>query len=310
MLNNSLIINVYKFYLKLFDKKQYQKLKHKLKEAESYNNYIKIIEPALKKMSQLIKDKKNLSFLHSGHLGDIIYSLPLIKEIAKKSKCNLYLEVDKEIPKKVHDLGHPFGRFFLTKEAAHKLIPLIKKQKYISEVQLYDGEEIDINLNLFRDLPINFNIDCIRWYFHLTGIHGDLLNPYVEIEPHKVFKNRIVIMRSLRRQNKMISYKFLNNYENPLFIGLKDEYEELKNEIKNLEYYDCTDFSELASIIKSSKIFIGNLSFGYALAESIKVKRLLESGPNFPLVYPNGENAYDCYFQNHFEELFDKLYKI
>ena len=54
--------------------------------------------------------------------------------------------------------------------------------------------------------------------------------------------------------------------------------------------------------------FIGNLSFGYALAEAIKVPRLLESGPNFPLVYPNGENAYDFYFQRHFEELTKKLY--
>ena len=61
--------------------------------------------------------------------------------------------------------------------------------------------------------------------------------------------------------------------------------------------------SELAMIIKNSKLFIGNLSFGYALAEALKVPRLLESGPNFPLVYPNGANAYDFYFQNHFENL-------
>ena len=65
---------------------------------------------------------------------------------------------------------------------------------------------------------------------------------------------------------------------------------------------------ELASIIKSSKFFIGNLSFGYALAEALKIPRLLESGPNFPLVYPNGPNAYDFYFQKHFETLVKKLY--
>ena len=66
-------------------------------------------------------------------------------------------------------------------------------------------------------------------------------------------------------------------------------------------------FLELAEIIKSCKLFIGNLSFGYALAEAIKVPRLLESQPDFPLVYPNGENAYDFYFQEHFELLFKKL---
>ena len=302
---------IYNFYLKLFSKKKYQKLKDKVKEIENYEHYKKVIEPALKKTSELIKSKENLSFLHSGHLGDIIYSLPLIKEIAKNSKCDLYLEVNKEIPKEANDLGHPFGRYFLSQNATYKLIPLIKKQNYISSVQAYNKEEIDINLNLFRDLPRSFHaqVHSSRWYFHLTGIHGDLLNPSIEIEPHKIIKNRIIIMRSLRRQNKLISYNFLNKYENPLFLGLKDEYEHLKREVKNLEYYDCTDFYELASIIKSSKIFIGNLSFGYALAESIKVKRLLETGANLPLVYPNGKNAYDCYFQNNFEELFDKLYQ-
>ena len=55
-------------------------------------------------------------------------------------------------------------------------------------------------------------------------------------------------------------------------------------------------------------MFIGNLSFGYALAEALKVPRLLESGPNFPLVYPNGKNGYDFYFQSHFERFSFKNY--
>ena len=75
-----------------------------------------------------------------------------------------------------------------------------------------------------------------------------------------------------------------------------------------MEFHDSKDFLELASIIKNARIFIGNLSFGYALAEAVKVPRLLESRPNFPLVYPNGENAYDFYFQDHFELHFKKIY--
>ena len=162
---------------------------------------------------------------------------------------------------------------------------------------------------MFREWPINFNIDSVRWYFHLTGMHADLTNPYIDVDSHKNIENRIVIMRSMRRQNNMISYDFLNKYENPLFVGLREEHNNLKTVIKNLDYYECNNFLELASIIKTSKVFIGNLSFGYALAEAIKVKRLLESGANFPLVYPNGKNAYDFYFQKHFEDLFMKLYK-
>ena len=297
-----------KFFIKLFNKNKYQKIKNELQQTKNFNLYNKQIIPKLNEISKSIKTKKELTFLHSGHLGDVINSLPLIKEIAKNSKCYLCLEVKKQMHKDVANDGHPFGNYYLSEDAINKIIPLLKNQKYISDVQIYNSQKIDINLNLFREWPINFNIDSVRWYFHLTGIHADLTNPYIEVEEHKNIKNKIVIMRSLRRQNNLISYDFLNNFENPLFLGLKNEYDNLKKVIKNLDHYECSNFLELASIVKTSKVFIGNLSFGYALAESIKVKRLLESGANFPLVYPNGKNAYDFYFQKHFENLFTKLY--
>jgi len=298
-----------KFFLKLFNKKKYLVYKNRLQEIENFNLYNKIVIPDIKKISLALETKKKINFLHSGHLGDVVNSMPIIKEISIKSGCNLYLETDKKIPEEIFYNDHPFGNNYLTKGATKKLIPLLEKQNYISTVKEFEGEEIDINLNLFRKWPINFNIDSIRWYFHLTGKHADLINPYIIVEPHNKIINRIVIMRSLRRQNKLISYEFLNKYENPLFVGLYEEYESLKKIIRNLDHYECDDFLELASIIKSAKVFIGNPSFGYALAESIKVKRLLESAPNFPLVYPNGTNAYDFYFQSHFESLFEKLYK-
>ena len=297
-----------KFFIKLFNKNKYQKVKNEIQQNKNRNFYDKQIIPKLDEISKSIKTKKELTFLHSGHLGDIINSLPLIKEIAKNSKCYLYLEVKKKMSKEVDGGDHPFGDFYLSEDAINKLIPLLKNQKYISDVRIYNSQTIDINLNLFREWPINFNIDSVRWYFHLAGVHADLTNPYIEVESHKTIKNKIIIMRSLRRQNNLVSYNFLNKFENPLFLGLKSEYDDLKKVIKNLDHYECGNFLELASIVKASKVFIGNLSFGYALAESIKVKRLLESGANFPLVYPNGKNAYDFYFQKHFEDLFTKLY--
>ena len=104
------------------------------------------------------------------------------------------------------------------------------------------------------------------------------------------------------------SHKHTKIYKNVFFLGLKSEYLELKKDINNLQFYDCKDFLELAMILKNSKIFVGNLSFGYALAEALKIPRLLESGPDFPLVYPNGKNGYDFYHQEHFESLFENLY--
>jgi hypothetical protein len=48
---------------------------------------------------------------------------------------------------------------------------------------------------------------------------------------------------------------------------MNDDYEDLKKEVPNLEFYDCNDFLEMAQIIKSSKFFLGNLSLGNSIAE-------------------------------------------
>ena len=44
-------------------------------------------------------------------------------------------------------------------------------------------------------------------------------------------------MRSTRRKNTFINYKFLNNFKDVL-LGLQEEYDDLKKEIPNLDYYD------------------------------------------------------------------------
>jgi len=291
---------VKRFFKKIF--------KNKNKDLEK--KYEDSIIPVINKFKNTISSKESLSFLHYGHLGDIVNSLPVIKELSKEKKCTLYIQKDKSIPEHVRSKDHPFGNVYLSEKSILKILPLLKKQRFIENVEIYNNQKIDIDLNFFREMPINFNIDSVRWYFHLTGNFPDLSNNYLEVPEHNKYKKYIVIMRSLRRQNKFIDYSFLNSYKNIVFIGLKNEFEDLKNKVKNLEYYDSKDFLELASIIKNAKIFIGNLSFGYALAEAIKVPRLLESGPNFPLVYPNGPNAYDFYFQKHFEELVKKLYSV
>ena len=60
-------------------------------------------------------------------------------------------------------------------------------------------------------------------------------------------------------------------------------------------------------LIKSCKFFLGNMSLFYPMAEALKVPRLLEACPEFPVVQPVGIDAYDFYFQPHFEKWFNYL---
>ena len=297
-----------KIWLKFTDKNKYYQHKYEnLKKTNEslFNNKIKNF---LETIEKKIKTQNEISFLHSGHLGDLINALPVIKEVSKTKKCNYFIEAEKKVPEHVRSELHPFGNVYLTKNSVNMVLPLLKKQKYLNNADEYKNQNIDINLNLFRDLPLNFNIDSVRWYSHLTGIHPDLSKSYIETDDNQTKKNKVIIMRSLRRKNYLINYKFLNNYKDIIFLGLENEFSDLKKDIPNLQFYNCKNFLEMAEIIKNSKIFIGNLSFGYTLAEGLKVPRLLESNPEFPLVYPNGGKGYDFYYQNHFEELFKKLY--
>ena len=303
-----------KLFYKLTNRDKHFHYKMNLKKDAAIKQNIKTFEIELEKkiinIQKNIENKKELSFLHYGHLGDVVCSLPVIKELSKTHKCNFYIQANKPLPPNARHYKR-FGDYvFLTDANVDMLLPLFMNQPYIHKVDKYRNQEIDIDLNLIREMPIDFNIDSVRWYSQLTGIHTDLSVPYIFAEPHDVIKNKVTIMRNVRRKNYFTNYKFLKKYENLLFIGLNDEYENLKKEVPNLEFYDCKDFLEMAQIIKSSKLFLGNLSFGYTIAEGLKIPRLLESVPEFPLVYPNGKNAYDFYFQEHFEKLFSYLYYL
>ena len=75
-----------------------------------------------------------------------------------------------------------------------------------------------------------------------------------------------------------------------------------------MQFYDCKDFLEMAMIIKSSRLFIGNSSLGIDIAEALQIPRLLEACPYFPARQVHGKNAYDFYYQIHFEKFFKILY--
>ena len=300
----------YKFTNK--DKHFYYKntLKREEHEKKIKDIYKTQIHEKIHTIQEKVKNKKELSFSHCGHLGDIINSLPTIKELSKTHKCNFYIDAEKPLEPNARNYKKFGDKVYLTNKNVNMLFPLLSKITYIQNFDKLTNQKVDIDFNLIREMPINFNIDSVRWYSHLTGVHSNLTEPYIFADAHKYIKNKVVIMRNTRRKNCIINYKFLKNYKDLIFIGLEDEYEDLKKEVPNLEFYNCKNFLEVAEIIKASKFYLGNLSFGYTIAEGLKVPRLLESVPEFPLVYPNGKEAYDFYFQEHFEKLFNHLYDL
>ena len=297
---------LYKLFYKIFNKNKYQNIKNKNRAAERIKYYNSHIYNKIVEIQKRIENNKELSFLHSGHLGDIMYSLPVIKELSKNHTCNLYIQINK--PMGPESLNHPYGSFLLSKKPVDLVMPLLNSQTYLNSINFYNNEKIDINLDLFRDIPISLGFQEMRWFAHICGTYNTSMeNSYLSVEPHNSIKNKIIIVRTQRYRNDYINYKFLKKNKNLLCLGLKSEFNELKNEIENLEFYECKDFLEMAQIIKASKFYVGNMCFPYSVAEALKVPRLLEASPEFPCVFPSGPNAFDFFHQNHFEKLFNNF---
>ena len=297
--------SILKYYYKLFDLEKYKNFKAENLTKKSVEIFKNKYADYLAGIEKKIKNNKKITFLHSGHLGDLIYALPVIKELSKNHECHFYIQANKKIPVKYYK--HPAGKVYIDDRMLNLFLPLMKAQKFIHKCEKYNGQEIDINFDLFRELPVNIHFNSPRWYFHISGIQVDLTDPYLEVEPHEKIKNKIVIHRTFRHRNQFINYKFLENEKNLLFVGTKDEYEDLKKDVHNLELYDCEDYLDMARVIKSSKFFIGNQSVAYPIAEALKVPRILEAEPDFPVVQPIGKNAFDFYYQPHFEKWFKHL---
>ncbi len=302
MSNNFLL----KRWYKIFDKNKYRDIKNEKRLADNVKYYNSQIYNQILEIQKKIENNKELSFLHSGRSGDLLWSLPTIKELSKSHKCKLYIQIDKPMPLDFTALSR---NVYLSKRTADLILPLLRNQDFLDTVNIYKGEKIDINLDLFRDIPINLTFHSSRWFSHICGININLENSFLSVKPHNLIKNKIIVQKSPRYGNAFINFKFLKNTKNLLCIGLKDEFQDLKKDIDNLEFYDCRDFLEMAEILKASKFYIGNFSFQYVISEGLKVPRLLAASIDFPVGFPVGSNAFDAYHQNHFEKFFKNLNK-
>ena len=309
-----------KLQLKLSDPAAYQIYKYRLKQHQLYlerKNAIAqltqqnaLLNP--KKIQDLAGKSSTLNFLHSGNSGDIIYALPTIKAAARLvgKPVNLFLKVDQQ--REAHPTyTHPLGMVMLNRETANMLTGLIEQQDYITSCAVFEGEKIDIDLDNIRKSGIRLDRGSItKWYGFITGLNVDTAEPWLKVNPNQTVKNKVVVARSQRYRNPFIDYSFLKYDKDAVFIGLKTEYDDMHQVLPNLNWQPVKNFLEMAEIIASAKLFIGNQSLPFALAEGLKVKRLLECDYEEPNVIPEGKNGESFYFQKHFEYLVDAYANI
>jgi len=234
-----------------------------------------------------------MNFYHEGSLSDIIYSLPTVIALGS-------------------------GNFYFCKkivEIYKSLKELLLLQHYIHHVTIWDEDiEIDYSLDKYKDAHlINYRKSLAECYLEAFGVNYDLTKPWLRhIKPKKMVD--IVINRAYRDHDQQeINWKILKDYEDrSTFIGTERDYEKFLviSNLANIKRYYCRDSLEYAQIIRGSRLFIGNQSLGFALAEAMKHPRVLERYYIQDNYHPQTNNGYTYLSKNLIEDHLHKTRSV
>jgi hypothetical protein len=236
--------------------------------------------------------------VHSGHLGDIIYSLPFIRMLSTQfsQRLRLVLNASPADPEYARTMRHPAGARTLSRELFEYIEPLLAAQSCIREVvfESHDKvEEIDgILLDAIRAAHLDLKRGVIQgWYRKAFGLPVELVSPWLEVpEGAPSHGPSLIVGRSFRHRNDAIDYRCLETTGEVGFIGLPEEYEDFQARFRlpNLRYLATENALKAARSIRSAHVVIANQSLVFSLAEAIKVPRALEVYEPVPNVVPIG----------------------
>jgi len=275
-----------------------------------------ILRPERKVAEPVMQDhEKNVHFKHMANAGDLIYSLPGIRAVVRRTgKRAVVYQVMNQLCT-YWGADHPIGNVMFNHTMFDLCKPLLEAQDYIERFEIWDGEMIDYNIDVIREpdnskaLNIPFG-DIRQWVMmYFCKMSACIGETWLELEkPVTKSDDLVVVNRTARYQNKGLSYHFLKEYPGPVvFIGVLDEYAEFIKHCPKAAFHKCKTFMEAARLIAASKVFIGNQSSNFAIAEGLGATRMLEVCREAPNVIPATPGGHLYIDQKGMEELFKML---
>lgn len=234
-------------------------------------------------------------FNHSGALGDILYSLTFAREYSL-SKDSPMIGLNLQVGVPTQSNPQDSRTVLMSKESADWLKPLLVAQPYIHMVTVDPREpQSALNLSRVRRLPLFHSAGDIRYYYYcLVGdaLPKDFAKPVLDVTPDPRSKDRVIVFRSARYHNPFVNYNEFRHLQSKLlFLGLPEEHEAFCKEWFKVEYLAVKDALEAARLIKGASLTLGNQTCLFAIAEQLKVPRVLESAQ---VLKQGGALIYGC----------------
>lgn len=206
------------------------------------------------KYQDIIKSKLLLDtrFLHTHDMGDIIASLPIIRQMGGG---NLVLT---RHPKMEEMNGRD-----LKGDKFESLKSLIQEQSYIKSVTYEDEpKNIDVDFSDFRKVyhPTKNLMNCMAEW---VGAGDVDTSPWLTADQNEVSRGKVIVARSPRYNSfnfpwNRISWEYANKIR---FLGLDDEHYRFQVMLgRSVERIHVNTFKEMAEVIAGSELFIGNQS--------------------------------------------------
>ena len=245
------------------------------------------------------------TYRHSGTLGDLIYSLSIVK----KMDPGVFLVALNNIERCVAQYGYrpdevdPAHQGRFTVQDYEWLRPLLERQSYIADVGTWTQGNVapDIDLDrfrgtLFRGFEGNY-VEAYHKAFALPFVAQDYQTPWLEADA--IETRPIVVSRTFRYRSpspasdthhqQMAQDADLAN--NGIFVGTQAEHEDyVRVTGVDIPYHPVNDFLELANIVAGAELVVANQNFVYSLAMGLGIGTVLETIKIKPLQYN------ECYF--------------
>lgn len=205
-----------------------------------------------------------MRFLHSGHIGDIIAFLPLMRALGGGH----LVITDHNTASNLMMQGFKYD----------SLKPLLEIQPYIESVS-YEKipENIRYDARGFRRYWGKYPI--IEMQAKELGIEVPSLVRWLDVEPDDRSAGRFVCCRSLRYRNDSFPWKkIVEDYrERILFVGLYDEYGDFVKRFGPVERVTVGNLLEVARLIEGSSLFVGNQSSPFWIAAGLNHPAIQET---------------------------------
>jgi len=237
------------------------------------------------------------TYRHGGNAGDVISSLATVRALGGAA-C-YYLVPD--VPAFYAGGPHPCGNVRMTVSFCESLLPLLRAQPYIQRAEIWKGEQVDVNLDDFRETGFPFSAGHIcRYYQYRWPCSLDLSEPWLFVEPSSEFAGKILVNRTARYRNQRIDYTALDGKADVVFVGLPAEH----GAVRRVPCVTAPDYLTLASWLAGCRGFVGGQSSCWLLAEGVKLRpRLLEVCLYAPNAGPHGHGAYEAIDQHSFDTI-------